>query len=227
MSLSPPQNLDVPYFAYGLFQAGELCHPRIEPFLRVAPVCDRIHGSLLVRDGLPLVSLHAGNGSVEGSVLHFRVETRRDAYEEVAAFEPSAHYRWADTTTIVTGLRVTSSSSAARARGTPKSSTALAGRTATIQCSATACVSSQTWRAISVNGLSNHRPLMLSIGHDFFAYRWRTFFSGQLSNATQSSLLVPDLSQRPGSRGWVLWQVFRLRYDPELRARALSRIREL
>ena len=106
MSLSPPQNLDLPYFAYGLFQAGELCHPRIEPFLTVAPVSDRIHGSLLVRDGLPLVSLHAGNGSVEGSVLHFRVETRRDAYEEVAAFEPSAHYRWADTTTIVTGLRV-------------------------------------------------------------------------------------------------------------------------
>jgi hypothetical protein len=106
MSLSPPQNLDLPYFAYGLFQAGELCHPRIEPFLSVAPVSDRIHGSLLVRDGLPLVSLHAGNGYVEGSVLHFRVETRRDAYQEVTAFEPSAHYRWADTTTIVTGLRV-------------------------------------------------------------------------------------------------------------------------
>ncbi len=106
MSLSSPQNLDLPYFAYGLFQAGELCHPRVEPFLSVAPVSDRIHGSLLVRDGLPLVSLHAGNGHVEGSVLHFRVETRRDAYEEVAAFEPSAHYRWTDTTTIVTGLRV-------------------------------------------------------------------------------------------------------------------------
>jgi gamma-glutamylcyclotransferase (GGCT)/AIG2-like uncharacterized protein YtfP len=106
MSLSPPPNLDLPYFAYGLFQAGELCHPRIEPFLSVPLTSDRVRGSLLVRDGLPLVSLHNGNDSVEGSVLRFRVERRREAYEEVADFEPSAHYRWGDTITLATGLRV-------------------------------------------------------------------------------------------------------------------------
>jgi hypothetical protein len=227
MSLSPPQNLDLPYFAYGLFQAGELCHPRVEPFLSVAPVSDRIHGSLLVRDGLPLVSLHAGNGHVEGSVLHFRVETRRNAYEEVAAFEPSAHYRWTDTTTIVTGLRVNILVIRSPSKGTPRSSTAPAGRTAMILCSATACVSCQRWRTISASCLSDHRPPILSIGHVFFVYRWRTFFAGQLSNATQSLLLAPGLNQWRGSRSWVLWKGFRRRYDPELRARALSRIREV
>src|SRR5712664_684686 len=106
MSLSPPQNLDLPYFAYGLFQAGELCHARIKPFLAEPPAVDLVRGKLLVRHGLPLVALDDGNGSVEGSVLHFRRERRREAYEEIVAFEPSAHYRWDATTTVTAGVTV-------------------------------------------------------------------------------------------------------------------------
>lgn len=107
MSLSPPQNLELPYFAYGLFQVGELCHSRIEPYLSVPPAFDSVRGILFVRDGLPLVSLHDGNDLVvEGSVLHFHGERRREAYDEIAAFEPSAHYRWDTTATVSTGRRV-------------------------------------------------------------------------------------------------------------------------
>ena len=106
MSLSPPQNLDLPYFAYGLFQAGEVCHSRIEPYLSVPPASDSVRGILFVRDGLPLVSLHNGNDLVEGSVVQFQVERRREAYDEIAAFELSAHYRWETTTTVSTGFRV-------------------------------------------------------------------------------------------------------------------------
>ncbi len=88
-----PQDISIPFFAYGLFKPGELAYRRIEALIAQTPVRSLARGSLLIRDGLPL--LRTGLGSeVVGYVLHFRSDKSREAYEIIATLEPDNQYRW-------------------------------------------------------------------------------------------------------------------------------------
>ena len=106
MTLALPQDITLPLFAYGSFQPGELCHRRLKPFLALPPTADRVLGTLLVRDGLPLATLESGPYPIEGSVLHFRPDSQRQAYEDIASFEPSELYRWENTITSDRNVKV-------------------------------------------------------------------------------------------------------------------------
>lgn len=87
-----PPNLRLPYFAYGLLQPGELAHEQIAPVVQRRRAS--VRGNLRVRDGIPLLSLE-GSEHVSGWAMLLPPA----AYEAIAAFEPSAFYRWATTRT--------------------------------------------------------------------------------------------------------------------------------
>jgi hypothetical protein len=100
--MEKPSNTDWPFFAYGLFRPGQLGFFQIRDSVDVVtePVC--IAGSLVLRDGLPLLDLH-GRGSIKGAVLTFLPGHGERAYGRIAALEPSRQYRWH--TTPVGGLQ--------------------------------------------------------------------------------------------------------------------------
>ena len=90
--LKLPADISLPFFAYGLFRPGELAYPLIREFVDV-----KTEGELpkahFVRDGLAL--LHRDQaGKTKGSVLQFKIDACRSAYEKIAAFEPWTQYTW-------------------------------------------------------------------------------------------------------------------------------------
>jgi hypothetical protein len=88
-----PENPILPFFAYGVFKPGELAFLQIKGFVNS---CSRgaIQGTLLMRDGLPILSLEERQGDVVGSLIQFRAEAGKDAYRHIAALEPDNQYQW-------------------------------------------------------------------------------------------------------------------------------------
>ena len=79
--LSLPQDLNLPFFAYGAFKPGELAHPQIGEYLSSKPYPVSAKGYLRVRDGLPLFDPN-GSGNVRGFLLNFSPKTGKLAYEK-------------------------------------------------------------------------------------------------------------------------------------------------
>lgn len=94
--LSLPQNLELPFFAYGAFKPGELAFTQIECFLEQRPTPATVSGNLKVRDGLPLFDNREG-GSVHGFLFTFSKDCRSRAYETICRFEPPTIYFWENT----------------------------------------------------------------------------------------------------------------------------------
>lgn len=88
-----PQNTELPYFAYGLFKPGELAYKQIKEFVDEKPQKKVINGSLLVRDGLPLLKLGTLE-KVEGYLINFKKDVSMRAYDKICQFEPKEQYKW-------------------------------------------------------------------------------------------------------------------------------------
>ena len=95
MSLRLPEDITLPFAAYGVLRPGEPAYPRVAGYvIRVEPV--DLTGSLFISDGLPLLELSSGlqGGTVRGIVLHFRSGSNAEAYRAICGFEPDKHYEW-------------------------------------------------------------------------------------------------------------------------------------
>lgn len=90
-----PIRSDLPFFAYGVFRPGQLAFFRLKRFLDSPPRPHEVPGRLWIRDGLPLLELDGGR-VVEGSLLHFRPTSLREAYQAIVELEPDSQYRWDD-----------------------------------------------------------------------------------------------------------------------------------
>jgi hypothetical protein len=97
-----PENSLLPFFVYGLFKPGELGFIRLRPYVRGAPRPAEIEGSLLMRDGLPLLKAAPQHWS-PGYLLEFQPEKAGQAYYRVVELEPDRLYRWETTTARVLG----------------------------------------------------------------------------------------------------------------------------
>lgn len=88
-----PPNIDLPFFAYGLFRPGQLAFFQLREL--VSKVTDPAHiaGSLLLRDGLPIID-PTGHGPVKGALVTFLPERAEEAYDRISAMEPDKHYGW-------------------------------------------------------------------------------------------------------------------------------------
>jgi hypothetical protein len=91
-----PTRLDLPYFAYGLLQPGELGYKQIESFVHSQRPA-KVAGALSSRDGIPMMSL-GSSGVVHGWLLAF-AEPTSEAYTAIASFEPRKLYRWTEVVT--------------------------------------------------------------------------------------------------------------------------------
>lgn len=87
-----PQRLDLPFFAYGAFQPGQLAFHRLKPFVRKTEKANVV-GELRIRDGLPILDPD-GTQAVSGFLLFFRSSTVEDAYRSIVDLEPDSQYRW-------------------------------------------------------------------------------------------------------------------------------------
>jgi len=96
MKMKNPQDISLPFFAYGIFKPGQLAFFQIREF-----VCDKkpikVKGGLLIRDGLPIINLK-GYGFVNGALIFFEKGKEEDAYGCISAMEPDKHYKWSTLT---------------------------------------------------------------------------------------------------------------------------------
>ena len=97
--MNPPDNIDLPFFAYGIFKRGQLGFYRIESCLENSVIDCTIKGNLLVRDGLPIID-ELGASTVRGDLFFFKTDT--DAYLRILDIEPDKHYRWGEVETSTT-----------------------------------------------------------------------------------------------------------------------------
>ena len=86
-------DITLPFFAYGIFRPGQIGFFQLKEFLSEAPTPCEIKGSLLLRDGLPIID-KTGKGKVKGALLRFQTSNTAEAYRRVAAMEPDKHYVW-------------------------------------------------------------------------------------------------------------------------------------
>lgn len=91
--LAMPNDLSLPFFAYGLLKPGDVAYPQISSYVGPEPVQDAVSGQLWARDGMP-VFRPGEHDSVRGYVLTFASQEQIDAYEAICAFEPWYHYKW-------------------------------------------------------------------------------------------------------------------------------------
>jgi len=90
--MRPPQDMTLPFFAYGVFKPGELAFLQIKQF--VLDCADMsVPGELKVRDGLPIAALDVP-GEIDGVLINFRPESQILAYQHIADLEPEKQYRW-------------------------------------------------------------------------------------------------------------------------------------
>lgn len=88
-----PTNIDLPFFAYGLFKPGQLAFFQLREVVKSVTDPAHIAGSLRLRDGLPIID-QAGGGSVRGALLTFLSARASEAYDRISSMEPDKHYRW-------------------------------------------------------------------------------------------------------------------------------------
>lgn len=87
-----PDNLLLPFFAYGIFKPGQLCFPRIKEF--VSEYKDGyVKGYLKERDGIPLF-IKDGSSKIKGYIIHFHGGKEDEAYNRIIEIEPDEVYKW-------------------------------------------------------------------------------------------------------------------------------------
>lgn len=89
-----PDDPTLPFFAYGIFQPGEIAFFQIrDAVAAVAPA--QVSGNLRIRDGVPILDPDARNGTVAGWRIEFKdVAAAETAYAAIDGMEPKRQYRW-------------------------------------------------------------------------------------------------------------------------------------
>lgn len=93
--MKSPDNLPLPFFAYGIYQPEELAFLQLKNYVADEPSRSVIKGTLRVRDGMPIVDPE-GQEPIDGWLLTFG-DRAKDAYDAIAAMEPKSQYIWATT----------------------------------------------------------------------------------------------------------------------------------
>lgn len=96
--LDPPNNTDIPFFAYGIFKPGQLAFSRIEEAIERISY-SKIKYNMRVRDGVPIIGKDEKNNSkTYGYLIFFKEECKQDAYRIIGETEPNKLYYWDEIT---------------------------------------------------------------------------------------------------------------------------------
>lgn len=91
--MNRPNNVFLPFFAYGIFKPGQLCYSRIGDLVKNSTKCT-VPGILKERDGLPLLVLGNNYSNIKGYLIHFIAGEEDKAYDRIIGIEPDEVYRW-------------------------------------------------------------------------------------------------------------------------------------
>ena len=86
-----PRDLDLPFFAYGIFRSKEIAWPRIADFVISHSISEIDEWVIRLRNGLPVLVTQVG-GTVEGDCVEF--SNPETAYELIGSSEPNGEYKW-------------------------------------------------------------------------------------------------------------------------------------
>ena len=90
----PPDDINKPFFAYGIFKKGQIAHFKLEPFVsEVDEEAEIENCELKMRDGFPLVSETSGF-KTKGHVLSFPKTHRMQAYDAIRKSLADSLYEW-------------------------------------------------------------------------------------------------------------------------------------
>lgn len=88
----PPDDLELPFFAYGLLKPPELGYHHVAALVATAETASTTHARLCIRDGLPLL-LNEPHGSVHGALLTPTSGKEDVFYQAIREFEPARQYQ--------------------------------------------------------------------------------------------------------------------------------------
>src|SRR3954451_15106469 len=87
-----PNDIGLTFFSYGLFRPGQIGFGRLQPLVQNHDQSWHVAGTLLDRDGLPV--LDQGTDEIHGTLIDFHDGATKEAYEVIASIEPDKLYRW-------------------------------------------------------------------------------------------------------------------------------------
>ncbi len=93
--MNRPADIELPFFAYGLFRPGQLGFLRLSDLVSKTRGQVRVRGDLLLRDGLPIIDPN-GSRDVAGALISFRPRFAAEAYDRIVSLEPDKHYYWSE-----------------------------------------------------------------------------------------------------------------------------------
>ena len=94
-TLELPDDINLPFFAYGIFKPGQIAHPKIKRF--VDEYTDNVKISYLMkhRDGVPiLIEGENERFQTEGTIIKFKEGKQRKAYGTISKTELRKLYEW-------------------------------------------------------------------------------------------------------------------------------------
>lgn len=103
-----PEDLNKPFFAYGIFKKGQIAYSKIEDCVRDVDDADDVElkdCEMKIRDGVPLISDYKSEGyRTKGQIIWFLDEQKERAYKIISDTEPDDLYEWGETN--VKGIEV-------------------------------------------------------------------------------------------------------------------------
>jgi hypothetical protein len=96
-----PDDVTLPFFAYGLFKPGQLAYFQIRDLATSKPAT--APGQLRVRDGVPFLAPSVPGWQVQGALVSFAPAAAEEGYALIAAMEPKDLYSWG-TITVDNGV---------------------------------------------------------------------------------------------------------------------------
>lgn len=89
-----PDNLNLPFFAYGIFKPGQIAYKQIKRFCWGEPIRKIVKYEMKYRDGVPLLEGEKNpNFSTKGFLISF--DNPQKAYDKIGKSEPNELYEWA------------------------------------------------------------------------------------------------------------------------------------
>lgn len=96
--LNLPQNLKLPFFAYGLLKPDQLSFYKIHDLIKKHQTLE-IKAQLYLKDGILLLKPDKNTESlIQGELYYFKPEHYKEAYDRIRTFEPKKFYKWQEVT---------------------------------------------------------------------------------------------------------------------------------
>lgn len=94
----PKNNIEYPFFAYGIFKPGQLAFSKIEKY--VDEICyNSINYQMYIRDGVPVIGEEKNEVfKTYGYLIKFKKGRERKAYNIISNTEPFELYEWSEIT---------------------------------------------------------------------------------------------------------------------------------